>query len=89
MMLVVCIHEYNVKNMQNDAIKKNSPYIKKNGLHIASWFTSSYLLLLKGELPSSMVGIFCSPGLIHKIGPSLLLVGCMSFKIELLLQGIV
>ena len=31
----------------------------------------------------------CSPGLIHKMGPSLLFVGCMSFNLELRPQGIV
>lgn len=49
----------------------------------------SYLRLLKGELPSSMVGILCSPGRIHRMGPSLLLVGCMSFNTVFSLQGIV
>ena len=29
--------------------------------------------LLSGDLPSSAVGILCSPGLIHSMGPSLLL----------------
>lgn len=55
----------------------------------SNWiYLNPYLCLFKGDFPSSAVGRLCSPGLIHKMGPSLLSVGGIFSNDDISPQGI-
>lgn len=49
--------------------------------------SSTHRFLLKGDLGMSAMGIICSPGLTHMMGPSSLSVGLCSRRLENVPQG--
>lgn len=48
---------------------------------------STHLFLLKGDFGMSAMGIICSPGLTHMMGPSSLSVGLCRRRLENVPQG--